>query len=112
MTAFKDQAVCIGARNYSETSQIVTLFGRSTGCIRAIAKGSRRRRAKFGGGIDLLTAGDVVVFAARTASSLAILSEFELTEPFTGLRKQMLNLYCAQYAAEMIAEFTEDFDPH
>jgi len=26
MTAVKDNAVCIGRRNYSETSQILTLF--------------------------------------------------------------------------------------
>ena len=112
MTALKDQAVCLRVHNYSETSQIVTLFGRASGRVRTIAKGSRRARARFGGGIDMLTAGHVVFFPARSAAALAVLGEFQLTESFAGLRRRLRNLYCAQYAAEMIAEFTEDLDPH
>ncbi|MHC4433863.1 MAG: DNA repair protein RecO, partial [Planctomycetota bacterium] len=45
----KDMAICIRAVDYSETSQIVTLFARDTGKIGAIAKGSKRPKSKFDG---------------------------------------------------------------
>ncbi len=108
----KDQAVCLRRKDYSETSQLVTLFARASGKIRAIAKGSRRSKGRFGGGIELLSAGRILFIPAKGESSLATLSEFELQESFSGFRHRLLNLYCAQYAADLLAEFTEDQDPH
>ena len=58
--SIKDQVVCLGHRRYSETSQIVTLFGRDSGKIRAIAKGARREKGSFGGGLDVLSSGEAV----------------------------------------------------
>jgi len=112
MTAIKDQAVCLRRKEYSETSQLVTLFARASGKIRALAKGSRRSKGRFGGGIELLSAGRILFIPAKGDSSLATLSEFELLESFSGLRRRLLNLYCAQYAADLLAEFNEDYDPH
>jgi DNA repair protein RecO (recombination protein O) len=112
MTAIKDRAVCLRRKEYSETSQLVTLFARASGKIRALAKGSRRTKGRFGGGIELLTAGQILFIPAKGDSSLATLSEFELKESFRGLRQNLLALYCAQYAADMLVEFTEEQDPH
>lgn len=112
MSAIKDQALCLRRKEYSETSQLVTLFARASGKIRAIAKGSRRSKGRFGGGIELLSAGQILFIPAKGDSSLATLSEFELQESFSGLRHRLLNLYCAQYAADLLAEFNEDRDPH
>jgi DNA repair protein RecO (recombination protein O) len=111
MSAIKDQAVCLRRMEYSETSQLVTLFARASGKIRALAKGSRRTKGRFGGGIELLSAGVILFIPAKGDSSLVTLSEFELQESFSGLRRRLLNLYCAQYAADLLVEFTEDQDP-
>ena len=112
MVRIIDQAVCIGTRDYSESSQIVTLFGRATGKLRAIAKGSRRARSNFAGGIDLLATGGIVFVQARGESTLATLCEFHLDEPFTAGAGDLLGLNCAQYAASLVAAFGEELDPH
>jgi DNA repair protein RecO (recombination protein O) len=112
MNMIKDQAVCLRTRNFSESSQILTFFARSSGKVQAIAKGSRRGRARFGVGIELLSAGAIVFYPPRNESSLATLGEFELENSFPLLRQNMLGLYCAQYAAELLVDFTEDLDPH
>lgn len=112
MSTVKDQAICIRRQNYSESSQIVTLFGRASGKVRAIAKGSRRAKGKFGGGVDTLSVGAIIFAPPRGDSSLATLVEFELTESFPLLRKKLLPLNCGQYAAELVAQFTADLDPH
>ena len=41
----KDQAVCLRKADYSETSQVVTLFTRSHGKIPAMAKGAKRAKS-------------------------------------------------------------------
>ncbi len=53
----KDFAICIRAADFSETSQIVTLFTRATGKIKAIAKGSKRPKSKFDGPIEIFSYG-------------------------------------------------------
>ncbi|MCK5272482.1 MAG: DNA repair protein RecO [Sedimentisphaerales bacterium] len=112
MTAVKDKAVCIGRRNYSETSQIVTLFSRGRGKIKALAKGSRRERGKFGGGIDVLAEGEILFVPPHGEAALAILAEFDLQESFANLRQDLPSLPCAEYMSYLIGEFTEEFDPH
>ena len=112
MTATKDIAICTRRQDYSDTSQIITLFGRRSGKIKAIAKGSRRPCGKFGGGIDLLTAGEILFVPPRRGNALAILTEFTLTEPFADLRHNLLALHAGQYLGDLISEFTEQLDPH
>ncbi|MBN1846559.1 MAG: DNA repair protein RecO [Sedimentisphaerales bacterium] len=112
MSAVKDEAICLGCRHYAETSQLLTLFGRSGGQLRVLAKGSRRPRSRFAGGVDLLTAGRILYHPARSDSALHTLASFDLTNPFGTLRGDLLSLYCAQAAGELVIEFTEQMDPH
>lgn len=112
MSLGQDIAICLRRRDYSESSQIVTLFARELGKLRAIAKGARRPRSPFAGGVDPLTAGHIGFALPRGDSTLATLTRFELVHPFAGLRRSLLGLHCAQYAAELLDAFTEEQDPH
>ncbi|MCK5114841.1 MAG: DNA repair protein RecO, partial [Phycisphaerae bacterium] len=107
MAAIKDQAICLGTRKYSESSQVVTLFGREHGKIKALAKGSRRPKSRFGGGIEPLTCGSIIFSPASADASLSALIEFDLVESFAGLRNDLLTLHSAQYAGYLLGEFTE-----
>src|SRR5437763_636670 len=64
MSLARDRCICLRKTEYSETSQILTLFARNHGLIRTIAKGAHRTTkagaSKFGGGIDLLDLADAV----------------------------------------------------
>ncbi|MHC4155757.1 MAG: DNA repair protein RecO, partial [Planctomycetota bacterium] len=53
----KDEAICIRAVDYSETSQIVTFFTRANGKVGAIAKGSKRPKSAFDGAIEVFSHG-------------------------------------------------------
>jgi len=107
----KDRAVCIRTVDYSETSQVVVLFGRLSGKIRAIAKGSKRPKSPFDGPIEVLSFGDVVFSGARK-EQLATLTEFQ-PQPVRGqLRRCLFALYCSQFAAELVDLLTDEYDPH
>ncbi len=113
MPAQTDQAVVLRLTEYSETSQIVTLFAAAGGLLRLIAKGARRgTKTRFATGLDLLELGDVDYLPPRGDAQLGILTEWVQRDTFPGLRRELLRLYGALYAAELVAGLTEEHDPH
>ncbi len=111
MPAQHDQALCIRQWDFSETSQTVSLFGRTTGCFRGLAKGSRRERGSFSGGIDVLTRGEVGAILKRDRE-LATLTEWDAQETFPRLREDLTCNRAAWYAADMLGRLLPPLDPH
>lgn len=112
MTVQKDQAVVVRLSDYSETSQIVSLFTRDHGLVRLIAKGSRRGTKKhFAPGLDLLEYGEASFALPRGDSTLGNLTEWRQKDAFTGIRQDLVRLYGAYYALELLARLTEQCDP-
>ncbi|MEA2708128.1 MAG: repair protein RecO [Phycisphaerales bacterium] len=110
-----DRCICLRKVEYSETSQILTLFGRSHGLMRVIAKGAHRTTkagaSKFGGGIDLLDIGQAV-FTLDHEKQLGTLTEWTLLEGHLEMRRSLRAMYLAQYAAELVGLLIEEHDPH
>jgi len=107
----KDEAICLRAVDYSETSQVVTLFARRAGKVRAIAKGSKRAKSAFDGPLEPLSFG-AIVFAGAHKDKLATLTEFQ-PQPVRGtVRRSLVALQDALLAAELLDLLTEEYDPH
>jgi DNA repair protein RecO (recombination protein O) len=115
MPLVTDRCLCLRKVEYSESSQILTLFARDHGLVRAIAKGAHRRTkqgaSKFDGGADLLDLG-VAVFTHDPNRDLETLTEWGLREGHLGLRKTLRGMYLATYAAELCSLLIEEHDPH
>lgn len=115
MPLVHDRAICIRKVEYSETSQILTLFSRGHGRVQVIAKGARRRTkagaSKFDGGVDLLDLGEAV-FSHSPERKLSPLCEWHQANGHLDLRGNLRALYLAQYAAELVAMLFEENDPH
>jgi DNA repair protein RecO (recombination protein O) len=107
----KDEAICIRTLDYSETSQIVTLFAREHGKLDAMARGSKRAKSPFDGPIEIFSYGQIV-FSEKGDQKLATLAEFAQQPRFLGLRKKLFALNCSLFAAELIESFTLEFDPY
>ena len=110
-----DRCICLRKVEYSETSQILTLFGRQHGLMRVIAKGAHRTTkagaSKFGGGIDLLDVGEAV-FTLDLERQLGTLTEWKLVDGHLDVRRSLRAMYLAQYAAELVSFLIEEHDPH
>jgi len=107
----KDLAICIRTVDYSETSQILTLFGRLSGKIRAIAKGSKRAKSAFEGPIEVLAFGRIM-YSPAYEGKLATLTEFQ-QEPVRGqVRRDLFTLNSVLFAAELVDLLTDEYDPH
>jgi DNA repair protein RecO (recombination protein O) len=114
MPTVSDEAIVLMRLDYSETSQVIVLFTRTSGKVRAIAKGIRRStKTRFATGMDLLDVGHVV-FSARgdRSAGLVTVTDWKQTRSLSGLRDKLTRIHAAQYVAEITGHLTEDCDPH
>lgn len=113
MPAITDRAIVLRLSDYSETSQIATLFTRGHGLVRLIAKGVKRSTSKrVNVGLDLLECGEVAFVSSKSAAALGILTEWRQLTTFPGLRTTLARLYAGLYAAELMSSLNEEYDPH
>ncbi len=111
MPTITDTAICIRRWDYSETSQTVSLFAREHGMLRGIAKGAKRSKSKFSGGIDLLTYGQVIAIV-KPSTDLATITEWHLVEIFRALRERLTANRAGVYMADLIHHMVREHDPH
>jgi DNA repair protein RecO (recombination protein O) len=111
VAAEKAQALVLRTTDWSESSRIATLWTREFGKVRALAKGGRRLKSNFESALDLLTVCDIV-FLRKSSGSLDLLTEARVARRFPRLRADLDALYGAYYVAELLADWTEDYDPH
>ncbi|MGL4553045.1 MAG: DNA repair protein RecO [Gemmataceae bacterium] len=111
MPAEKATALVLRTTDWSESSRIATLFSRELGKVRALAKGGRRLKSSFDNGLDLLTLCDIVLIR-KPSGGLDLLTEAAVVRRFPRLQRDLSALYAGYYVAELLADWTEDGDPH
>lgn len=110
MSLEKATALVLRTTDWSESSRIATLWTRELGKVRALAKGSRRLRSSCENALDLLTVCSIVLL--RKSSGLDLLTEAQVVGRFGRLRSDLAALYAGYYIAELLADWTQDHDPH
>jgi DNA repair protein RecO (recombination protein O) len=111
VAAEKAVALVLRTTDWSETSRIATLWTREFGKVRVLAKGGRRLKSNFESALDLLTVCSIVLLR-KSSGGLDLLTEAQVVQRFPQLRKDLEALYAAYYVAELLADLTEDYDPH
>jgi DNA repair protein RecO (recombination protein O) len=111
MASEKTQAIVLRVIDFSETSCVLTLFTEHFGKIGALAKGARRPKGPFEGGLDLLSVVRIV-FLRKTSDALDLLTEAKLHRRFRSAQRDLSRLYAGYYVAELLSELTDNGDPH
>ena len=111
MSAEKATALVLRTTDWSESSRIATLWTREFGKVRVLAKGGRRLKSNFDNALDLLTLCGIV-FLRKSSGSLDLLTEAQVIQRFPRLRTDLAALYAAYYVAELLSDWTQDYDPH
>lgn len=106
-----DEGICIRHWDFSETSQTVSIFGHACGIVRGLAKGARRERGPFDGGIDLLARGRFGAILKR-GRDLATITEWDPIELYPRLRADLSANHAAYYMADLVGRMLEPEDPH
>lgn len=110
MPRIVDQGVCLRHWDWSETSQTVSILTRAHGVVRGLAKGAKREKAPFSGGIELATRGEVVFIPK--AGTLATLTAWDLQELFPGVRASAAGFFASMYLLDLAHHFVQEGDPH
>jgi DNA repair protein RecO (recombination protein O) len=111
MPAVRSPAVILRTVEVFETSLVVTAFTRGLGKVSGLAKGGRRLRSPFQGGLDLLGVSDIVLLH-KASEALDLVTEAAPVERFGSLRRDLAALYAGYYVAELLTELTDFHDPH
>ena len=107
----QDHAVCVRHWDWSETSQTVSLMTREHGMIRCLAKGSKRERSAFSGGLEIATMGHMVAII-KPSSELALLTAWDLIEPMYLIRQSLDRYHASMFVIDLVPRLINDHDPH
>ncbi len=103
-------AVPLRSQDYSETSRIVTFLTREQGLVKAIAKGSRGARSRFGASLEPLQRLRITL-SMRSSRDLQTLTQADLLHPFARLREDLFRSTYAQALAELLARLVPAEQP-
>ncbi|MGO1438571.1 MAG: DNA repair protein RecO [Brevibacterium yomogidense] len=106
MRYYRDEAIVLGGHKLGEADRIVVLLTREHGLVRAVAKGIRRTKSKFGSRLEPFMFVDL---QAHVGKSLDIVTQVELKEPFArGIMADYDVYSAATVMAETAQKLTED----
>lgn len=111
MPPIRDEAIVLRRWDWSETSQAALLFCRAHGVMRGLAKGAKREKAPFSGGLEPLTLGEVGAIV-KPSTELATLTDWDLREVFWGARRSSRGFLAGHYIADLLRYGIHDADPH
>ena len=104
MASLSTPAIVLRAVNYGEADRVVTLFGRETGRLSALARGARKSQRRFAGGLGLCAVGSAAL-RERTGAELLTLERFEVDRrAITALGSDVARMAHAAYAAELVGK--------
>ena len=81
MALYRDEAVVLRTQKLGEADRIITLLTRSSGRVRAVAKGVRRTSSRFGSRLEPFTHVDLQLAEGR---SLDVITQAVTLDPFAG----------------------------
>ncbi len=79
MNLYRDEGVVLRTQKLGEADRIVSVLTREHGRVRAVAKGVRRTRSKFGSRLEPFTHVDIQLYAGR---SLDVVTQVETLDPY------------------------------
>lgn len=100
MPLYKDQGIVLRTMKLGEADRIVTILTQGTGKVRAVAKGVRKTRSRFGARLEPFTHVDLLLYQGR---ELDIVTQADIITSFREVRGD----YGRFTAGEMILEATD-----
>ena len=108
MSLRRDQGIVLRGYPFGEADRIVVLVSPNHGMVRAVAKGVRRTKSRFGGRLEPLTHVDLVLFQGR---NLATITQVAVIEPFPRLRLDLDAVLVAGTMAEAVGKVIVEGEP-
>ncbi len=105
MQLYRDDGIVLRTQKLGEADRIITILGRNSGRIRAVAKGVRRTKSRFGARLEPFTHVDLMLHVGR---SLDIVTQAEVIRPYG---EPLTGNYPRYTAGVAMLETAERFTP-
>lgn len=100
MSLYHDQGVVLRTHRLGEADRIVTLMTKGHGKVRAVAKGIRKTKSRFGGRLE--PASHVALLLYQGRGELDIVTQADTLDHFPALREEFDRLARAQAMLEAV----------
>ena len=105
MPLYREQGVVLRTMRLGEADRIVTLLTPGHGKVRAVAKGVRKTKSRFGGRLEPLNHVDLLLYEGR---ELDVISQCETLEQFRPVREDLDRLGKATSLLEAADQLTQE----
>jgi DNA repair protein RecO (recombination protein O) len=102
---YKDEGIVLKTIKLGEADRIVTLFTRNNGLVRAVAKGVRKTKSRFGGRLEPFTQVDLMIYRGR---NLDTITSVHILESFSAVKVDLDRLVRAAALAEAVEKISEE----
>jgi len=109
MPLYKEQGIVLRTMRLGEADRIVTILTQGNGKIRAVAKGVRKTRSKFGARLDPFTHVDLLLYKGR---ELDIITQAEIITSFREMRGDYARFTAGEMILEAADRVIEDREPN
>ncbi|WP_420436884.1 DNA repair protein RecO [Candidatus Poriferisocius sp.] len=109
MSLYRDQGIVLRTHKLGEADRIVVLCTRGHGKVRAVAKGVRKTRSRFGGRLE--PTSHVQLQLHRGRSELDIVTQTESVDQFRAVREDLDRLGKAMAMLEAVDRVGVDREP-
>jgi DNA repair protein RecO (recombination protein O) len=108
MSLYRDRGVVLRTYKLGEADRIIVLITSGHGKVRAVAKGVRRTKSRFGGRLEPLNHVDLLLYEGR---ELDIVTQAEMIEPWRPLHEDLNRLAQGMAMAEATEQVAQEREP-
>ncbi|MEA2499630.1 MAG: repair protein RecO [Actinomycetota bacterium] len=102
---YKDEGIVLKAIKLGEADRILTIYTRENGKVRAVAKGIRKTKSRFGGRLEPFTRVQLQIYKGR---NLDTITSADILDHFQEVRRELHSLTSASALAELVEKITPE----
>lgn len=109
MSVYRDEGVVLRTHKLGEADRIVVLLTRGRGKIRAVAKGVRKTKSRFGGRLEPPGHVSLLMYEGR---DLHTINQAETVDHYRSLREDLDRMTDAMALLEAVDQVAQDAEPN
>ena len=111
MALLETEALVLRTYNFGEADKIVVCLTRSAGLIRAVAKGCRKLKSRFGAALEPFTLAKITCYQ-KEHQELVSLNQAEILKSHFDLSGDAETLTGLAYMGDLVIEFSPPYEPN
>lgn len=111
MGLIETEGIILKTYSLAEADKIVVLLTQSQGLVRGVAKGAKRMKSRFGGGLEPFSVINLTYFQ-KEERELVSISQVELVKSYFENASNPSFLQKFSYLADLLTEFAPPHDPN